>query len=137
LTATAVRDGAAGDVAFVPEKVRKQAAQAKTAARRNVLSQTPGVKGGEEAARVTADSALRPAPVRTRLDSAGAASVSNPPAVPVQLSASRKPMRVVLRDERGASRVVSMRPVSFGSQEFIGRLNNSFRASNPTKEGVW
>jgi len=137
-TAPARQEGAPPpDVAVVSEVGTKRAAQTRTAARRHVGSQAQGTPGVGETARVTADSALRPAPVRTRLGSEGVASASNPPAVPVQLSASRKPMRVVLRDERGASRVVSMRPVSFGSQEFVGRLSNSFRAPNPAKEGVW
>ena len=57
--------------------------------------------------------------------------------VPVSLPASNQTLKVVLRDERGASRVVSMRPVSFGSQQFVGQAGNSFRASNASKEGVW
>jgi len=125
------------DVAFVPEARTKRAVQTRGAARRHVGSQAQGAPGVGETARATTDSALRAAPVRTRVGSAGASAESNLTAAPVQLSASRKPMRVVLRDERGASRVVSMRPVSFGSQEFVGRLSNSFRAPNPTKEGVW
>ncbi|HEX7177335.1 MAG TPA: hypothetical protein VF240_18905 [Pyrinomonadaceae bacterium] len=135
-SASSIRDSAASDVAVVSSVGPKRDAQTRRATHRTVLNQSRGVKGFEEAARVTADSALRAAPVRTRLGSGGAAAGSNTP-VPVQLSASRKPMRVVLRDERGASRVVSMRPVSFGSQEFVGRLNNSYRAPNSTKEGVW
>jgi hypothetical protein len=132
-----IREGATSDVAVVSKVAAKRDAQARRVSHRTTaLNQSRGVRGVvEEAARVTNDSALRDAPVRTRLDSGGV-PVSDKP-VPVQLSASRKPMRVVLRDERGASRVVSMRPVSFGSQEFVGRLNNSYRAPNSTKEGVW
>lgn len=134
-TPEARRGGESSDLAVATEVVSKRAAQTKTGARRQAASQAQGAPGAGEAARATADSALRAAPVRTRLGTTEAAA-SNLPA-PVQLSASRKPMRVVLRDERGASRVVSMRPVSFGSQEFVGRLGNSFRATDPTKEGVW
>lgn len=59
----------------------------------------------------------------------------NPP-VPVRLPRSKQPMRVVVRDESGAERVLSMRSVSFGSQE-LGRLNFSSRTSGGSKEGVW
>ena len=129
------REIAPTDVAVAADGGAKRAAQIRPGARRPVANQAHGVKAVRESVKVTTDSALRAAPVRTLVGSGGVA-VPNPP-VPVQLSASRKPMRVVLRDERGASHVVSMRPVSFGSQEFVGRLNNSFRASNSTKEGVW
>lgn len=134
-SASSMRDGAASDLAVVSKLGPRRDARVRRPSHRSVMNQSRGVKGVEEAARATAESALRDAPVRTRLGSGGA-TASTPPA-PVQLSASRKPMRVVLRDERGASRVVSMRPVSFGSQEFVGRLNNSYRAPNSTKEGVW
>ncbi|HEX8284386.1 MAG TPA: hypothetical protein VF588_13565 [Pyrinomonadaceae bacterium] len=47
------------------------------------------------------------------------------------------PLRVVLRDERGAGRVVPMRAVSFGSQEMVARESVSRQASAAENEGVW
>lgn len=57
--------------------------------------------------------------------------------VPVQVPSSKQSMKVVFRDENGASRTVSMNPVSFGGQEFVGRVGNVARTSNAAKEGVW
>jgi hypothetical protein len=81
-----------------------------------------------------ADSAVRMAPVLSRRD--GEVTFVNPP-VAVPLPAARQPLRVMLRDESGASRALSMRAVSFGSQEFISRLGGPQRTSNTSKEGVW
>jgi hypothetical protein len=57
--------------------------------------------------------------------------------VPVRLPQSNQPLRVVLRDESGAERVVSMQTVSFGSQALAGRSNFAPRGSAAPKEGVW
>ena len=46
---------------------------------------------------------------------------SNNGAQVIHLKASSEPLRVILRDERGAGRVVPMRSVSFGSQDFLAR----------------
>jgi hypothetical protein len=53
------------------------------------------------------------------------------------LKTPSEPMRMVLRDERGAGRVVPMRAVSFGAQELIARENVSRQASVAENEGVW
>lgn len=55
----------------------------------------------------------------------------------VPVGTSAEPLRVVLRDESGAQRVVPMRSVSFGSQELIAREGQSRRAPAADKEGVW
>lgn len=87
---------------------------------------------GARAERGTAEFAERAAPVLKGDELAFAT-----PPVAVRLPASRRAMRVMLRDERGASRAVSMRPVSFGAQEFVSHLANLRRTSNTSKEGVW
>lgn len=51
--------------------------------------------------------------------------------------ALKTPLRVVLRDESGAGRVVPMRAVSFGSQELLARESVSRQASAAENEGVW
>ncbi len=72
---------------------------------------------------------------RKAVDAGQVAMLSTP--VPLKLPAGQQPMRVVLRDDSGASRVVSVRTVSFGSQQFVGGLRTSFRPPGETKEGVW
>lgn len=51
--------------------------------------------------------------------------------------ALKTPLRVVLRDESGAGRVVPMRAVSFGSQELLARESVSRQVSAADNEGVW
>ncbi len=55
--------------------------------------------------------------------------------VPVQ--APGESLKVVLRDERGGSRIVSIDPVSFGAQEIVGRKSSATRALQQSEEGVW
>jgi hypothetical protein len=49
----------------------------------------------------------------------------------------KTPLRVVLRDEGGAGRVVPMRAVSFGSQELLARESVRRQVSVADNEGVW
>lgn len=92
--------------------------------------------GRDDRAQRRSDSSLRIAPVINAPNARReeVALVDQP--VSVKLSPSKHPMRVVLRDESGAERVLSMRAVSFGSQE-LGRMNFGPRASAVAKEGVW
>ena len=57
--------------------------------------------------------------------------------IPLPVNPSAQPLRVVLRDEQGASRVVAINPVSFGAQEFVGQGGGTVRAKQPPREGVW
>lgn len=57
--------------------------------------------------------------------------------VTIALKTTSEPMRMILRDERGAGRVVPMRAVSFGSQALIARENVSRQATAAENEGVW
>jgi hypothetical protein len=61
--------------------------------------------------------------------------LNEPVALPVNLSA--QPLRVVLRDEQGASRVVAIRSVSFGAQELVGRSPVAAPRVTQVREGVW
>ena len=53
------------------------------------------------------------------------------------LKAPSEPLRVILRDERGAERVVPMRSVSFGSQDFLARGAAKPSAATVEVGGVW
>jgi hypothetical protein len=57
--------------------------------------------------------------------------------VTIALKTTTEPMRMILRDERGAGRVVPMRAVSFGAQELIARESVSRQATAAENEGVW
>jgi hypothetical protein len=57
--------------------------------------------------------------------------------VTIALKTTAEPMRMILRDERGAGRVVPMRAVSFGSQALIARENVSGPGTVAENEGVW
>jgi hypothetical protein len=57
--------------------------------------------------------------------------------VTIALRMTAEPMRMILRDERGAGRVVPMRAVSFGSQELIARDSVSRQLTAAENEGVW
>ena len=58
--------------------------------------------------------------------------------IPVPVNPSAQQLKVVLRDEQGASRVVAINPVSFGAQEFVGPGGGLLpRAKQPPREGVW
>ena len=58
-------------------------------------------------------------------------------AIAIPMGGRVKPVSLILRNERGESQKVSIKPVSFGSQEFAGRFNNLARRSSIAKEGVW
>lgn len=56
---------------------------------------------------------------------------------PISVKASAEPLRVIVRDERGAERVVPMRGVSFGSQDFLARGASGRPAVAAEVGGVW
>lgn len=56
---------------------------------------------------------------------------------PIEVKASAEPLRIILRDERGAGRVVPMRSVSFGSQDFLSREAAIRPPSAAEVGGVW
>ncbi len=58
-------------------------------------------------------------------------------AAAVALRTPTVPLQVVLRDEHGAARLVSMRSVSFGAQDPVRQGGNVVPVSYKDKEGVW
>lgn len=55
----------------------------------------------------------------------------------IPVKASSEPLRVILRDERGAERVVPMRSVSFGSQDLLSRGAAAKPSAVTEVGGVW
>ncbi|MBV8859922.1 MAG: hypothetical protein JOZ02_23525 [Acidobacteria bacterium] len=55
----------------------------------------------------------------------------------IPVKASAEPLRVILRDESGAERVVPMRSVSFGSQDFLSRGAAPKPSAVTEVGGVW
>ncbi len=82
----------------------------------------------------TSDFSLRPAPsVGVPINQM---ALTNFP-IAVALHRSQQPLRVVLRDRRGAERVVPMKSVSFGAQQLVGQVNKNARDTVESKEVVW
>lgn len=55
----------------------------------------------------------------------------------VKLEVTAEPLRVVLRDEHGTPRRLSMRPVSFGAQNPVGKRRELKTMTVADTEGVW
>jgi hypothetical protein len=134
-----------------PQRQDRAGAQATDAGMNGDAGRTQAASRGEQAkARARAAALPRAREVALR-GSAGQPSVRNSstfsvdsarvieqnPTLKISLDTSAQPLRVVLKDERGASRVVPMRPVSFGSQDLIAREGQGRRATPADKEGVW
>lgn len=134
-TATEVKElksanASVGEVKSVSASFKR--AHAARASRARVRIAAPSKRSGEDVAGVngaqlaTSDSAVRAS--RTLY-------VNEPVALPV--NASAQPLRVVLRDEQGAARVVAIKSVSFGAQELVGRLPVNAPRATQAREGVW
>ena len=105
------------------------------AARTTLRARHDGARPPRE---VAARSEVREAPSRiTRDASFGSAPVLTGRGVTVKLKAPPEPLRMILRDESGAGRVVPMRAVSFGSQELIARDRTLRQPAADEDEGVW
>ncbi|HEX8353505.1 MAG TPA: hypothetical protein VF611_11435, partial [Pyrinomonadaceae bacterium] len=89
---------------------------------------------GEVAARLDGGAGVQR---NTTIASLSSARVITGRGVPFALKTPAEPMRMILRDERGAGRVVPMRAVSFGSQELIAGEGVSRQATAAENEGVW
>lgn len=89
-----------------------------------------------EAARVTGG-AGEVAALNTTVTSVSSAEVihGRPLSIPMETGAA--PLRLLLRDERGALRVVPVRPVSFGAQDVIARDGARRQTTTVDDEGVW
>ena len=82
----------------------------------------------EEGARLTPN---------TSIASFGSAPIITGRNVTIALKTPPEPLRMILRDERGAGRVVPVRAVSFGSQELIAREGVLRQTVAAEDEGVW
>ena len=90
-----------------------------------------------EGARKTSDFVVGPAGV-VKSPALGMDNISGEqPSITIPVRISMQPVKVLLRDERGASRVVSLEPVTFGAQDFVKRAGGEKSAPLPSKEGVW
>src|SRR5947209_2229399 len=102
------------------------AAKSKGAKARSVVRQrVHEVARAEEGRKVSVDNTLT-------------ASLTSAPVISrIPLGNSPETLRVVLRDEHGAARVVPVRAVSFGSQELLARESTNRRVNVKENEGVW
>ena len=73
-------------------------------------------------------------PRNTAVNSVESARVFKLEVMPIAVA---EPLRMIVRDERGAERVVPMRAVSFGSQDLLARETALRQASVAEVEGVW
>ncbi|HEX8560132.1 MAG TPA: hypothetical protein VF668_18695 [Pyrinomonadaceae bacterium] len=105
-----------------PPAARRQRAAASQRPTTEVASKSEARAGGER---------------NTTLASFGSAPVIKGQGVTIALRAPGEPLRMILRDERGAGRVVPMRSVSFGSQAPIVREGAPRRSPAADDEGVW
>lgn len=64
-------------------------------------------------------------------------SVTGAQVIHLSVKTSAEPLRVILRDERGAERVVPLRSVSFGSQDFLSREATLKQPGAANVGGVW
>ena len=64
-------------------------------------------------------------------------SVTGAQVIHLSVKTSAEPLRVIVRDERGAERVVPLRSVSFGSQDFLSREAALKQPGAANVGGVW
>jgi hypothetical protein len=113
VTQVTQKDAASPETHRAVRSVNVRAAQAREVASQGVRRTEPGS--------------------RTLESSVTAAQVIHP----ISVKASAEPLRVILRDERGAERVVPMRSVSFGSQDFLSRGAATRPPGAVEVGGVW
>lgn len=58
-------------------------------------------------------------------------------AIPLPISADERPLQVLFKDTQGASRVVNVDPVAFGSNDPAARPTNVTFTKAAKKQGVW
>lgn len=87
-------------------------------------AQKPGGSGGQ-------------AVFNTTVASLNSAEVIRRHTMTIPLETAAAPLRLVLRDERGAARVVPVRAVSFGAQDLIAREGVRRQTTEADDEGVW
>jgi hypothetical protein len=106
------------------------------------LSRASAPRTHANARRVTEDArgpggAGRVAALNTTVMSVGSAEVIPRRMLSIPMETGAAPLRLLLRDERGALRLVPVRPVSFGAQDLIARDGARRQATPVEDEGVW
>lgn len=80
------------------------------------------------------DLSLRSTPVVLNEQTAELVALNS---IPLPLPASAKPLKVVLKDQQGVARELSVPPISFGSRDMLGGHAQVLRASATNGQGVW
>ena len=81
------------------------------------------------------DLAVRPAP-QIVPNGASPSNAGTNLVVELPVRSASQPMRVFVDDRSGAKRTVTLEPVIFGSQDFIGR-NNTTTSRTQSSQGIW
>ena len=131
------------DEAFVaPRKVRAAssvsasvaaASAAKFSARRLAAEASAGRPEGE----MVAPGGARVERTETRTMAMTGSPVIVTSSIPLPVSADERPLQVLFKDTQGASRVVNVDPVAFGSNEPAARPTNVTFTKAQKKQGVW
>ena len=85
---------------------------------------------------VASGSALTP-PRETNTLSMNGSAVIVSSAIPLPVSAGERPLQVLFKDTQGASHVVNVDPVTFGSNDPAARPTNVTFTKAAKKQGVW
>ncbi|HEX8069776.1 MAG TPA: hypothetical protein VF546_07490 [Pyrinomonadaceae bacterium] len=120
----ATRVAASSAVAKVSSSVRERGVGVARHTAQPVPENVPGVseaavRGAQPLVAHLGNSAIQPAPI------------------PLPVAASAKPLRVLLRDPRGAAREVSLEPVSFGARDLLAGRTTVQRVNASYTQGVW
>lgn len=105
---------------------------------------SPGSKraGARKAATLNVEKASSRSTRATDLAGTGAQVVKRDndfesnPLIAVEVRPSSQPAKLLVGDERGATRTVSLEPVSFGAQDVLER-RDAARLSSPAARGIW
>ena len=119
--------------------VKQRRARAASFAAANVArpSQRRPAAAQQPAGEAVALSGERVARTETSTSSMTGAPVIVSTAIPLPVSADERPLQVLFKDTQGASRLVNVAPVSFGSNEPAARPANAAFKKAAKKQGVW
>ena len=68
---------------------------------------------------------------------ASSSGTKTEPDIPIAVPASARSMKVLLRDAQGVESLVTIKPVSFGGQEFVASDSSAKRTSFTDSQGIW
>jgi len=109
----------------------------KTQIAKTTAPRPPSVARRSTEAAHAAGGAGEAAGLNTTVASVSSAQVIRGRTLSIPMDTGAAPLRLVLRDERGATRVVPVRPVSFGAQDVIARDGARRQTTAVDDEGVW